>query len=86
MGNPHALRKNTYVKSAKPRPQSVVSCDPPCRNPIEGRSEDSVLAAINENSADENVNISQAVVKVREAEVAGSACSEGSKSNVLPAQ
>jgi hypothetical protein len=56
IGNLHSLRKNSYVKSAKSRPQSVVSCDPPCQNLIERQSEESILGAMNRNSADENVD------------------------------
>jgi hypothetical protein len=42
-GKPHDLRQNSHAKFARSRPQSVLSCDSPCRNPTDGRSEDSVL-------------------------------------------
>jgi hypothetical protein len=38
---------------------------------------------VNGSSAGENVDISQTLVEVRDAEIAGSACSEGSKFNVV---
>jgi hypothetical protein len=47
--NPHDLTKNSHVISARPRPQSVVNCDSPCRNPNERRT--AVLADMNVSRA-----------------------------------
>ena len=80
MGNPHDLRENLHVKSARPRSQSVVSCDQPCRNPTAGRTEDSVRFR---KSAvpHENAGKSETEAEARDTEIAGNAFSEGGKSN-----
>jgi hypothetical protein len=76
---PHDLRKNLHIKSATPRPQSVVSCDPPCRNPSLGRR--AVFADVNVSRAGESVDMSQTVDKVREIKIIGNACSEVGRTN-----
>lgn len=80
MGNPHELRKNLHVKSARPRPHSVVSCDQPCRNPTAGPIEDSVRF---QKSAvpHKNAGKSETEAEARNNEIAGNAFSEGGKSN-----
>ena len=53
--NPHDLRKNSHVKNATPRPQSVVRCDPSCRNLSEGWR--AVFAYVNVSRAGESVDM-----------------------------
>jgi hypothetical protein len=77
--NPHDLRKNSHIKSARPRPQSVVSCDPPCRNLSEGRR--TVFEDVNVSTTAESVDMSQMVDKVGGIKIADNACSEGGRAN-----
>jgi hypothetical protein len=72
----HYQRKMSHVKSSMPQSQSIVSCDPPCRNSTEILSEGSVLVDVNVRSVGEYVDRSQSIAAFRCAEVTGSAISD----------
>ena len=72
----HYQREILHIKSSKPQSQSIVSCDPPCRNSTEIRSEGSVLVDVNVSSAGEYVDMSQNIAAFRYTEVTGSAISD----------
>jgi hypothetical protein len=68
--------KISHVRSSRPQSKSIVSCDPPCRNSIEIRREDSVLVDVNVSSAGEYVDMSRNTAAFRYTEVTESAISD----------
>jgi hypothetical protein len=70
------LDSNMNVNLDKPRPRSVVGCDPPRRRSTEGRKEQSILVAKSGNSASENVSRLRDKVKRKPVEVRNSAITE----------